>query len=236
MAVGRGLLATLTVAVDSEISHEPGYEFRDEIDQIQAGSVLKYRLVVQNQPISFKMFIDGLLTDAGFRQRFNDLLVAAPFRAFRFETPALTDSTLDDPFELVLINAPHLSDRQADAETFAQHFSGTNAEEAVEFKSLGGDATLIAPTPIETPETYNHLASFVRNAPASQIDALWQMTAQVLMRDVGNAPLWLNTEGSGVAWLHVRIDSRPKYYSYTDYKSVTPRSLRCRTSATASAP
>jgi hypothetical protein len=24
--------------------------------------------------------------------------------------------------------------------------------------------------------------------------------------------VWLNTEGTGVSWLHVRVDSRPKYY------------------------
>ena len=27
----------------------------------------------------------------------------------------------------------------------------------------------------------------------------------------GQAPFWLNTEGSGVAWLHVRIDPTPKH-------------------------
>ncbi len=30
---------------------------------------------------------------------------------------------------------------------------------------------------------------------------------------------WLNTEGGGVAWLHVRIDQRPKYYHYAPYKT-----------------
>jgi hypothetical protein len=31
-------------------------------------------------------------------------------------------------------------------------------------------------------------------------------------------PLWLSTSGLGVAWLHVRLDSRPKYYSYAPYR------------------
>src|SRR5437773_8006599 len=33
-----------------------------------------------------------------------------------------------------------------------------------------------------------------------------------------DAPRWLNTEGTGVFYLHVRIDSRPKYYSWEEYK------------------
>ena len=33
-----------------------------------------------------------------------------------------------------------------------------------------------------------------------------------------DSPLWLSTCGTGVYWLHVRLDSRPKYYSYQEYK------------------
>lgn len=31
-------------------------------------------------------------------------------------------------------------------------------------------------------------------------------------------PLWVSTSGLGVSWLHVRLDSRPKYYTYAPYK------------------
>ena len=34
--------------------------------------------------------------------------------------------------------------------------------------------------------------------------------------------VWVNTEGSGVYWLHVRIDSRPKYYHFAPYRSGNP--------------
>lgn len=34
---------------------------------------------------------------------------------------------------------------------------------------------------------------------------------------VGTRPVWLSTAGAGVAWLHVRLDDRPKYYSYRPY-------------------
>lgn len=194
-------------------------EFNAAVEKL--GKVQRHQLFAQKQPISFKTFINALTDDSEFREHFNTLLSGTPFEAFRFETPALCSTTLDDPFEFVLIDAPNLLERAVDAKPFSQYFNQTDVgstAQAVEFKSLGGDARLIVPTPQSDPDLYNHLASFSRNAAQSQIHALWRMVGQVLIRDVGSAPLWLNTEGSGVAWLHVRIDSRPKYYGHTEYK------------------
>jgi hypothetical protein len=33
----------------------------------------------------------------------------------------------------------------------------------------------------------------------------------------GNSPLWLNTHGLVVNYLHMRIDSQPKYYQHEEY-------------------
>ncbi len=209
-------------------------DFEIVVEEVESG-VLRYQLYVLNQPVTFRQFINALASDKAsdkandkasdkasdteLRQKFNSLLTEAPFEAYRIETPALSLLSLDDPFEFVLINAPALVTRTADALTFAQYFKEPGVE-VVEFKSLGGDAILLAPTPVGGHESYNHLAVFVRNAPESQVHSLWQMVGQVLMRVVSAEPRWFNTEGSGVAWLHVRIDSRPKYYGYQPYKVV----------------
>jgi hypothetical protein len=39
-----------------------------------------------------------------------------------------------------------------------------------------------------------------------------------LSAQLGSTPIWLSTAGDGIAWLHVRLDSRPKYYSYGPYR------------------
>ena len=31
-------------------------------------------------------------------------------------------------------------------------------------------------------------------------------------------PRWLSTAGMGIPWVHVRIDSYPKYYRFPPYK------------------
>ncbi|MEJ2577044.1 MAG: hypothetical protein P8106_10325, partial [Gammaproteobacteria bacterium] len=71
-------------------------------------------------------------------------------------------------------------------------------------------------------EHYPHLAVFLRNAPKDQVRALWLRTAEEMLRHVGDRPTWLSTAGGGVAWLHVRLDRRPKYYSHTPYRLAQP--------------
>ncbi len=30
--------------------------------------------------------------------------------------------------------------------------------------------------------------------------------------------IWMSTCGTGIYWLHLRLDTKPKYYTYTDYR------------------
>ena len=68
--------------------------------------------------------------------------------------------------------------------------------------------------------SYGHIAAFCRHAPENQLLALWQAVGAALAAHTASpaaAPVWLSTEGSGVPWLHIRMDSRPKYYHHRAY-------------------
>ena len=76
---------------------------------------------------------------------------------------------------------------------------------------------------------YGHLASFVRGAPDEQQFELWKEVGELVQHALSNkAPnkaLWLSTDGSGVPWLHVRLDRSPKYIKHEEYRTVPkPRS------------
>ncbi|KAH8072874.1 hypothetical protein JL721_3524 [Aureococcus anophagefferens] len=59
-------------------------------------------------------------------------------------------------------------------------------------------------------EAYGHVANFARLAPDGQRVAFWAKVGAVYEALVKQGrPVWLSTEGSGVPWLHVRMDSRP---------------------------
>jgi hypothetical protein len=152
-----------------------------------------------------------------FRLYFIDLLADCPFHCFRFETPPITAGALGRPFEFVLVDSPEI-DLPADPRDFQSHFDA-RADDVLVFDNLGGDATMIVPRPREGVPGYAHIAGFTRQAPQAQQLLLWKTVGETLHRMLGDAPLWLNTAGGGVPWLHVRLDSRPKYYVYGPYRS-----------------
>lgn len=179
---------------------------------------LRFAIAFESRPAGFTQVLHGLQNDAGFRAWFNALLVDVPFTAFRWETPPVTIETLSRPFEFVVLDSPDLAGHP-DPEAFAEHFGRTESDVIV-FPNLGRDATMIVPCPIHNATAYAHLAAFVRLAPVSQRDALWQSVGETLNKRVGARPVWLNTAGGGVAWLHVRLDDRPKYYGYAPYRQL----------------
>jgi hypothetical protein len=91
-----------------------------------------------------------------------------------------------------------------------------------DFPNLGGDAQLIVPLPDpEHPKAnYSHIGVFTENAPLEQQHDLWQMVGRITSEQLSDRPIWLNTAGGGVAWLHVRLDARPKYYLHRPYRQM----------------
>ena len=177
---------------------------------------LRFAVDVDSRPATFAEVLRGWQGDADFRAVFNALLADAPYTAFRWETPAVTTATLVQPFEFVLLDSPALA-QPPDPEAFAAHFRGADAGVAV-FPNLGADAVLIVPCPVAETSAYAHLAAFARLGPEQQRHAFWQSVGEATARRVGTKPVWLSTAGAGVAWLHVRLDDRPKYYGFGPYR------------------
>jgi len=154
---------------------------------------------------------------AAFRTAFSNVLAAAPFEAFRWETPAVTATDMSGTFEFVLAESPELL-TAADPSPFAGHFRRSGSAAVAVFANLGGDAELVVPCPLAPEANYTHLAAFARTAPEEQRQALWIEVSLAMGRRLGEEPVWLSTAGGGVAWLHVRLDDRPKYYVHQPYR------------------
>lgn len=137
--------------------------------------------------------------------------------AYYWETPPLTRNSLDRDFEFVAILARELIDIPVDRTSFAEYFSLAPGN-AVRFRNLGGDATLVAPVPTQDGTEYRHLAEFLNLAPAEKVDEFWRFLIEVLVEELSDTPLWLSTSGLGVGWLHFRLDRFPKYYNYSQYR------------------
>merc|ERR1712079_797856 len=60
----------------------------------------------------------------------------------------------------------------------------------------------------------------MKHGPLKKIKDLLARSARALIdkMDTTTDPWWFSTSGDGVAWLHMRIDPRPKYYNHVQYK------------------
>eukprot|EP00521_Asterionellopsis_glacialis_P008768 CAMPEP_0195283454 /NCGR_PEP_ID=MMETSP0707-20130614/1995_1 /TAXON_ID=33640 /ORGANISM="Asterionellopsis glacialis, Strain CCMP134" /LENGTH=188 /DNA_ID=CAMNT_0040342625 /DNA_START=457 /DNA_END=1023 /DNA_ORIENTATION=+ len=158
-----------------------------------------------------------------------------PYRAVFFETKGVNASNAHrKQFEFVLVDAPSLfkfAETRPNPSAFAEHLpqvsssSSPDDDAGAVFSNLGGDATLVAPRNVMGSQhdvTYSHLAAFLRGAPAHQSNDLWRMVATeyhklILQSNSKKTSIWLSTCGLGIAWLHVRLDSVPKYYTYKPF-------------------
>lgn len=188
----------------------------EDVTRLDAGCQ-KIALSCDGRSVTVREFYEGLAAHEERRGAFSTLVTSFGYRAVRWETPPLDHATADQPFECVVLDSPGL-DRPASRTAFREFFAKTWPDDVAVFKNLSGDATLVVPCPVGDDSAYCHLASFLREAPAEQTDALWRALATAVLNQLTDKRMWVNTAGGGVPWLHVRLDSRPKYYRHAAYK------------------
>lgn len=193
--------------------------YSSEVRQLDEDRVLHFRLFRNREPLSWSGVVDRWQHDQSFRSYFISMLADAPYPAYFWETPPLSRATFDREFEFVLVASQHLAGVSTDQRPFVKHFAlAQPVASIIEFSNLGSDALLIVPCPNEPLSAYAHLHAFVQQAPDEQQHQLWQFVGAAIERRLGTQPVWVSTSGLGVYWLHIRLDSAPKYYTYDPYR------------------
>ena len=185
---------------------------------IREGWSEKIGVLRDGAAVSFADVIAAWRDDAAFRELYIRQLADAPHPAYFWEMPPIHRHTIARAYEFVIIRSDALARMTTDTEAFAAKFGGTTNSVAA-FRNLGGDALLVAPRMIGDERIYPHLAAFVRGAPEAQRHDLFVLLAHAIDDELQRtaARIWISTSGLGVAWLHVRLDSFPKYYQYRPY-------------------
>ncbi len=194
--------------------------FSADVEQLEESRVLRFRMRRDGEPLSWSDVVDRWQNDQSFRGFFISVLADAPFPAYFWETPPVTSATIGREFAFVLVDSQQLVGVRADQEAFANHFASAQpGASVIEFSNLGGDATLVVPCPRGPLSAYSQLSAFARQAPDDQQHQLWTMVGAALERQLGAQPVWVSTSGLGVYWLHIRLDSAPKYYTHEPYRT-----------------
>jgi len=147
-----------------------------------------------------------------------------PFQTFYFECCPVSGKTCESiKFEFVIIKTD-LS-RFADHKPFEQYLINTK-NRVVSFYNLKKDSLLIVPNiPSKNYHSNSSIAPFIRNNEMVDVflDLLSRVGCEMLkiMHKKPDQTIWLNTHGKGVSWLHIRIDTTPKYISYTPFTLIS---------------
>lgn len=190
-----------------------------KIEEIEStGNNVKFSIFSGDSFISNLTFLELLRDNKTFRSFYNRYLAVIGFDAFFWENKPMTKANLDEVYECNVINSEYLAQKSPDFQTFSSYF--IKDEEVVSFPNLGKDARLVAPCPVSENNGYAHIGTFIREAPEAQKQQLWKQTAEEMLNQVRDETKWLSTSGLGVFWLHIRIDSVPKYYQTKEYKRI----------------
>lgn len=187
-------------------------------DEQPAIAATRVRPMIAGEQVTFRSFYEHLERQPEARSALCEYLVSRAAEAIFWETPPCTLSSADRAFEFVWVPATHLAQARPDSRSFQEHFRADSARPVVVFQNLGGDATLVVPEGSGPSQNYAHLLSFLRNAPERQVHELLRTLGATFRETLSHEPIWVSTAGMGVPWLHIRLDSYPKYYRFREYK------------------
>lgn len=183
-------------------------------------NVHKLNIFENESPLTYENAVRYWQENSDFRNLYFSILEKSPFEAFFWEHPPVTRGNIQKIYEFVLVNSPQLAKVAADWKPFEEKFKvHSSSQSVIAFENLGRDAELIVPSPTNPTSDYAHFASFLHHAPESQKHDLFVRLADSLSRRINDKPTWVSTSGLGVYWLHIRLDTKPKYYSYQPYRT-----------------
>ena len=176
-----------------------------------------YKFFANDKKLSYKDGLHLMGESEEFRHLLKNTILKPNYPAVFWEFPPVSQKSSPN-FEFVVMKASGLKNVQTDLGAFQSYFRPKC--NVVSFPNLGGDAQLITPCPISKSVEYAHLVTFLRTATDTHIHELLMKTAQemqfLLLKSCKT--IWLSTSGLGVYYLHIRLDSYAKYYTYLPYR------------------
>jgi len=189
---------------------------------IENEDVIIYKLVKNNHLITWNELYSNI--NLQFVKSFIEVLTNCKFNEYYLEFNPVSYSTLDKRiFEFVLVKTKICLN--ADFTPFNKFNINSNTNDIRVFPNLSNTSILISPcyNKLFNIQSYAHIGIFMKNFNTKQqIDLIYTMFSVYIttLKSKPNDFMWLSTHGKGVGWLHIRIDTQPKYITWLHYKSI----------------
>lgn len=184
----------------------------------QTNNSFRFKIKIDDEYLSFKEVFDLWQISEDFVLFYVEQMKQFNFKAIYWEHPAVTLDYLDMEYECIVLKSKTLEDKLIDEKAFENYIH--TDELVTNFMNLGKNARLVVPTKQTDTPIYNHLCKFLNQGNEEQIIALFQSIGKCILEEVEQGKtIWLSTAGLGVIWLHVRMDTVPKYYKTKAFRN-----------------
>ncbi|MEL7330030.1 MAG: hypothetical protein AAGJ69_09345 [Cyanobacteria bacterium J06559_1] len=171
-------------------------------------------------PFSWAQIAKALITEAKFREHWNQTWAELPFDFEWKPVPIHPYTASTHPFFAIAFPATFRPPNPHDFLTHLQDLPPNRL--TATFSNFSGDAQLLVP---QVTGNYGHIAAFCRTAGTAAMHELWQKTGELCVEAIAQQKaIWCNTHGHGVPWLHIRFDQRLKYASFPPRGSISANS------------
>lgn len=144
---------------------------------------------------------------------FTEAILSCNMDNFFWECPSISLLNINtQPFTCFIIKCNAVI-KTANKKAFEEYFN--TSKRIVHFYNKDKSALLIVPKHLNNyPEkAYINISNFLKYSPKYQLYQLFNEISKDLCIELkNNKCIWLNTHGLGVYWLHIRLDTYPKYY------------------------
>ena len=105
--------------------------WESRIGTLESGRVQTVSVLRAGNRLPYAEVVDLWQHDEGFRDYFLSLLSEAPYDAYFWETPPVTQPSVNRPFEFVLVESPQLSRVRPEPDAFQSRFASSKTDQTV---------------------------------------------------------------------------------------------------------
>ena len=131
-------------------------------------------------------------------------------------------------FKTEFVQTNYLNAKQ-DYSAYQSYFTNraiTTDNSIVAFPNLSGDTILIVPIPVKG-KKFTYIKDFIDNSSLKLQHSLWRRVAKEAKKLLKkHNRIWLSTHGEGIPYLHIRLDTKPKYYGKSKLQNIVHSKLR----------
>jgi hypothetical protein len=135
---------------------------------------------------------------------------------FFFET-FVCDKEMLNKYQEVFIESQSLNNLTQNYTPFLEHINNSQEKYVIVFNNLSGDTRLLIPKPIKNKD-FTTIKDFIDNASETQQVHFWKQVA-LEIHDMlkHHDKIYVSTHGTGIYYLHLRLDTYPKYYHTQEF-------------------